>query len=52
MQYAKGFDYSLWVRPHERTLTGNGVAASGEVATRLGLASIPVQSETIAACFI
>ena len=48
MQYAKGFDYSLWVRPHERTLTGNGVAASGEVATRLGLASIPVQSETIA----
>lgn len=48
MQYAKGYGYSLWLRPHERSLTGNGVAASGEVASRLGLAGIPVQSETIA----
>ncbi|KGF31404.1 dihydroorotase [Oligella urethralis] len=48
MQYAKSFDYSLWLRPHERSLSANGVAASGEVASRLGLAGIPVQSETIA----
>ena len=48
MQYAQSFGYSLWLRPHERSLTGNGVAASGEVASRLGLSGVPVQSETIA----
>jgi dihydroorotase len=39
--------YGYWLRPQELHL-GKGVAASGPLATRLGLAGIPVAAETIA----
>ncbi len=48
MQYARTFDYALWLRPQDRWLTRDGVAASGAMASRLGLPGIPVQAETIA----
>ena len=47
MQYAASFDYSVWLRPQELNL-GKGVAASGALATRLGLSGVPVAAETIA----
>ena len=47
LQYAATFDYSVWLRPQEMHL-GRGVAASGALATRLGLSGIPVAAETIA----
>jgi dihydroorotase len=47
MQYAATFGYSVWLRPQELYL-GKGVAASGALATRLGLAGVPVAAETIA----
>ncbi|MCY7318653.1 MAG: dihydroorotase [Ramlibacter sp.] len=45
--YAATFGYSVWLRPQELHL-GKGVAASGALATRLGLAGVPVAAETIA----
>ena len=48
MRYAATFGYTVWLRPQEASLAANGVAHEGEVATRLGLASIPVVAETIA----
>ena len=45
--YAATFDYCVWLRPQELHL-GKGVAASGALATRLGLAGVPVAAETIA----
>ena len=47
LQYAGSFGYSVWLRPQEIHL-GKGVAASGALATRLGLSGIPVAAETIA----
>ena len=47
MQYAATFNYGVWLRPQELHL-GKGVAASGALATRLGLAGVPVAAETIA----
>jgi dihydroorotase len=47
LQYAATYGYSVWLRPQELHL-GRGVAASGPLATRLGLAGIPVAAETIA----
>ena len=47
MQYAATFGYCVWLRPQELHL-GKGVAASGALATRLGLAGVPVAAETIA----
>jgi len=47
LQYAATFGYSVWLRPLDAWLCG-GVAASGAVATRLGLSGVPVQAETIA----
>jgi dihydroorotase len=47
LQYAATFDYTTWLRPQELHL-GRGVAASGPLATRLGLAGVPVAAETIA----
>ena len=47
MQYAATFGYSIWLRPQEMHL-GRGVAASGALATRLGLSGVPVAAETIA----
>jgi dihydroorotase len=48
MQYAATFDFPLWLRPQDYYLAKNGVAHDGEVATRCGLAAIPVCAETIA----
>ncbi len=47
MQYAASFGYGVWLRPQELHL-GKGVAASGPLATRLGLSGVPVAAETIA----
>ena len=47
LQYAASFGYSVWLRPQELYL-GKGVAASGALATRLGLGGVPVAAETIA----
>jgi dihydroorotase len=47
LQYAATFGYAVWLRPHDPWL-GQGVAASGAVATRLGLSGVPVAAETIA----
>jgi dihydroorotase len=45
--YAATYGYTVWLRPQELHL-GKGVAASGALATRLGLAGVPVAAETIA----
>jgi len=47
LQYASTFGYSVWLRPQEMYL-GKGVAASGPLATRMGLSGVPVAAETIA----
>ena len=47
LQYAATYDYTVWLRPQDRWL-GGGVAASGPVATRLGLAGVPTAAETVA----
>ena len=47
LQYAATFGYTVWLRPQEIHL-GQGVAASGPLATRLGLGGVPVAAETIA----
>lgn len=46
-QYASTFGYAVWLRPQDLFL-GQGVAASGALATRLGLSGVPVVAETIA----
>jgi dihydroorotase len=48
MQYAATFGYRVWLRPQDGFLAKNGAAHDGEVATRLGLPTIPVIAETIA----
>ncbi len=48
MRYASTFDFSVWLRPQETSLTSDGVAHDGEVATRLGLPTVPVCAEIIA----
>ncbi len=47
LQYAATFGYTVWLRPQEMHL-GQGVAASGAMATRLGLSGVPVAAETVA----
>jgi dihydroorotase len=47
LQYASTYGYCVWLRPQELHL-GRGVAASGALATRLGLPGVPVAAETIA----
>ena len=47
LQYANSFGYTVWLRPQELHL-GKGVAASGPLATRMGLSGVPVSAETIA----
>jgi dihydroorotase len=48
LQYAATFDFPVWLRPQDADLARGGVAHDGQVATRLGLAAIPVCAETIA----
>ena len=47
LQYAATYGYTVWLRPQDAWL-GKGVAAQGAVATRLGLAGVPVVAETVA----
>ena len=47
LQYASTFGFTVWLRPQELYL-GKGVAASGPLATRMGLSGVPVAAETIA----
>jgi dihydroorotase len=47
LQYAATFGYTSWLRPNDAWL-GNGVAAKGALATRMGLSGVPVIAETIA----
>ncbi len=47
LQYASTFGYAVWLRPQDGYL-GQGVAASGALATRMGLSGVPVMAETIA----
>ena len=48
MQYAATFDYAIRLQPQDHYLARDGVAHDGEVASRLGLAGIPVCAETVA----
>jgi dihydroorotase len=52
MQYAATFNIPVWLRPQDATLARGGVAHDGQVATRLGLPSIPVCAETAALAVI
>ncbi len=47
LQYASTFGYSTWLRANDAYL-GNGVAAKGALATRMGLSGVPAIAETIA----
>ena len=47
LMYAATFGYTTWLRPNDAWL-GNGVAAKGALATRMGLSGVPVIAETIA----
>ena len=48
LEYAATFGYAVWLQPEDHWLAHNGVAHDGEMASRLGLAGIPVAAETIA----
>jgi len=47
LMYAATFGYTTWLRPNDAWL-GNGVAAKGALATRMGLSGVPAIAETIA----
>lgn len=47
LQYARTFNHTVWLQPLDPWL-GQGVAASGALATRMGLSGVPVMAETIA----
>lgn len=48
LQYASTYGYTVWLRAQDPYLSRGGVAASGAVASRLGLPGIPAAAETIA----
>ena len=48
LQYAKTFEYTVWLRPQDAHIGRGGIAHAGPLASRLGLAGVPVMSETIA----
>ena len=48
LQYAAGLDLLVFLAPIDHTLTANGCAHEGSVATRLGLPGIPTSAETAA----
>ena len=48
LQYAQTYGYTVWLRPQHPHLGKGGTAHSGPLASRLGLAGVPVMSETIA----
>lgn len=48
LEYAATFDFPVFLHPQDYWLSRNGIAHEGELASRLGLAGIPVAAETIA----
>ncbi|WP_109478922.1 dihydroorotase [Paraburkholderia sp. C35] len=48
LQYANTYGFTVWLRPLDAYLAKGGVAASGPLASRLGLSGVPVSAETIA----
>ena len=48
MQYARTFDYAVWLYPMDPWVGRTGVAHSGIVSGRMGLPGVPVANETIA----
>ncbi|SCZ44468.1 MULTISPECIES: dihydroorotase [Burkholderia] len=48
LQYASTYGYTTWLRPQDAFIGRGGVAASGALASRLGLSGVPVAAETIA----
>ena len=48
MQYAATFGYTVHLQPEDHYLARDGVAHDGVVASRLGLAGVPVCAETVA----
>ncbi|WP_129561357.1 dihydroorotase [Paraburkholderia dokdonensis] len=48
LQYASTYGYAVWLRAQDAYLAKGGVAASGALASRLGLSGVPVSAETIA----
>lgn len=48
LEYAATFGFAVWLQPQDYWLSRNGIAHAGEVASRLGLAGIPVSAETVA----
>jgi dihydroorotase len=48
LEYAATFGFCVWLRAQEPSLARGGVAHDGEVATRLGLPTVPVCAETVA----
>ena len=48
LQYASTYGYAVWLRPQDAYLSKGGVAASGALASRLGLSGVPQSAETIA----
>ncbi|CAB3780825.1 dihydroorotase [Pararobbsia alpina] len=48
LQYATTHGFTVWLRPQDAYLSAGGVAASGPVASRLGLPGVPTSAETIA----
>ncbi|MFT4173221.1 MAG: dihydroorotase [Rhodocyclaceae bacterium] len=48
MQYAATFGFRVWLQPLDPYLGKGGVAHDGEVASRMGLTGIPVETETVA----
>jgi len=48
LQYARTFDYAVWIYPMDPWVGRSGVAHSGAVSGRMGLPGISVLNETIA----
>lgn len=48
MQYAATFGFRVWLQAIDPYLVRGGMAHDGEIASRLGLAGIPVEAETVA----
>ena len=42
LQYASTFGYTVWLRPQDAHIGRGGIAASGPLASRLGLSGVPV----------
>ena len=48
LQYAATYGYTVWLGAQDPHLARGGAAASGPIASRLGLAGVPDSAETIA----